>query len=44
MGPNYRTIKPFPLSIKASIEADGLWKETAGESPRVRDEWKENRT
>jgi hypothetical protein len=44
MSPNYRTIKAFPLSIEASFEADGLWKETAGEHPRVRDEWKENRS
>jgi hypothetical protein len=44
MSPIYRTIKAFPLSIKASFEADGLWAETAGECPRVRDERKENRT
>jgi hypothetical protein len=44
MSHNYRTIKAFPLSIEASIEADCLWKETAGECPGVRDEWKENRT
>jgi hypothetical protein len=44
MSPNYRTIKPFPLSTQASFEADGLWAETAGEDLRVRDEWKENRT
>jgi len=43
MSPNYRTIKAFPLSIQASIEADDLWKETAGENPRARDEGKENR-
>jgi hypothetical protein len=40
----YRTIKAFPLSIQASFEADYLWKETAGEDPRVIDEWKENRS
>jgi hypothetical protein len=44
MHPKYRTIKAFPLGIEASIEAACLWKETAGEYPRVRDEWKENRT
>jgi hypothetical protein len=44
MSPNYRTIKPFPLGIEASFEADCLWKETAGEGPRVRDEGKENRS
>ena len=43
MSPNYRTIKPFPLSTQASFEADGLWAD-AGEDLRVRDEWKENRT
>ena len=40
MSPNYRTIKAFPLSTQASFEADCLWKETAGEYPRVRDKWK----
>jgi hypothetical protein len=44
MSPNYRTIKAFPLSIRASFEADELWAKTAGEDPRVRYEWKENRT
>jgi hypothetical protein len=44
MSPNYRTIKAFPLGIEASFEADCLWKETAGERPRVRDVRKENRT
>jgi hypothetical protein len=44
MHPNYRTIKAFPLTIEASIEADWLWKESAGECRRVIDEWKENRT
>jgi hypothetical protein len=43
MCPNCFTIKAFPLSIEASIEADCLWKETAGEYPRVRDDWKETR-
>jgi hypothetical protein len=44
MSPNYRTIKAFPLSIEASIEADCLWKEAAGEGPRVIDERKEYRS
>jgi hypothetical protein len=43
MSPIYRTIKAFPLSIKASFEADCLWKETVGEDLRVRPEWKEAR-
>jgi hypothetical protein len=40
MSPNYRTIKAFPLSTQASFEADYLWKETAGEYPRVREKRK----
>jgi hypothetical protein len=44
MSLNYRTIKAFPLSIRASFEAYELWANTAGEDPRVRDERKENRT
>jgi hypothetical protein len=40
MSPNYRTIKAFPLSTQASFEADCLWKETAGEYPRVREKRK----
>jgi hypothetical protein len=40
MSLNYRTIKAFPLSTQASFEADYLWKETAGEYPRVREKRK----
>jgi hypothetical protein len=28
---NYRTIKPFPLTLEASLEADWAWEQTAGE-------------